>query len=690
MAALSGEAVMTNKACLAIGVADAPPLDYLRGAVNGAHAIADWAELQGYRTRLLTDERTPVEFEQLATALTDLLAPGAERLLLYFAGHGLSTAAADDLWLLSRWNRVGQGVSVNLLRNRLSRYGIRQLVLVSDACRTLVDASTRDITGNPVLDRGPFDDSLLQMDLWPSASPARAAWMIPGPTPEETRCIFSGLLVEALTGGHADAFESGDPSGSISNFSLADFLENKVPGLASNYGVMLKPAIVTSIRPPDNIYVPTGPLTPPALRPWPAPDGNPLANMGVLDEDGRVRPLSGESWTTTIHTFPPPSGTTSSVQPWIEILRDRDDSDDLFHAPTAPPSAPSRPSPPFLGSVPGAASASEPEESGASGAGMTLENLASADARALDQAQEQERDSIRHSLDEFHAESRPDHFESGSGFVVAGGTTRRGVLGPQAVAVALGDSGFWRVENSEPGARSSWWEPDSPTMRLPLPLLVELDNGDWVGASAIPEFVLSFTLDARGAEAVIYRWMHDPRAPQTEEVMARLRASGLAREQAPEVLEALRGHKHADPMLGVIAAYLHDAMGDIDNVRRTAYYFAMRGQPIPFDIALLGRLEARRDGPGGPIRVAIPPVPADSGARRGAAYLCSETPAGEGVLAGAFPFMRQGWGLLEPDGSSDLYPPGLSDLTQHLRSSPFTTLDSSAGSWLAGRLFEQE
>ncbi|MCE9683688.1 hypothetical protein [Halomonas alkalisoli] len=663
---------MTSKACLAIGVADAPPLDYLRGAVNGAHAIADWAELQGYRTRLLTDEHTPVEFEQVATALTDLLGPGAERLLLYFAGHGLSTAAADDLWLLSRWSRVGQGASVNLLRNRLSRYGIRQLVLVSDACRTLVDASTRDITGNPVLDRGPFDESLLQMDLWPSASPARAAWMIPGPTPEETRCIFSGLLVEALTGGHADAFESGDPSGCISNFSLADFLENRVPGLASNYGVMLKPAIVTSIRPPDNIYVPTGPLTPPPLRPWLAPDGNPLANMGVLDEDGRVRPLPGESWTTTIHTFARPSGTTSMVQP---------DSRDVFHAPAAPPSPVS---------VSGAASASEPEESGVAGAGMTLENLASADARALDQAQEQERDSIRHSLDAFHAESRPDHFESGAGFVVAGGTIRRGVLGPQAVAVALGGSGFWRVANSDSDAGSAWWEPGSPMMRLPLPLLVELDNGDWVGAAAIPEFVLTFTLDARGAEAVIYRWIHDPRAPETEEVMARLRASGLAREQAPEVLAALRGHKHADPMLGVIAAYLHDAMGDTDNVRRTAYYFARRDQPIPFDIALLGRLEARREGPDGPIRVTIPPVPADSGARRGAAYLWSETPPAEGVLAGAFPFMRQGWGLLEPEGSGDLYPPGLSELTQHLRPSPFTTLDSSAGSWLAERLFEQE
>ena len=96
-----------RKICLAIGVGDAPPLDYLRGAINGAHAIADWAKSQGYETSLLTDEQTPIEFDNVKSALEELLTGGAGRLLLYFVGHGLSTAAADDYWLLSRWNNQG-------------------------------------------------------------------------------------------------------------------------------------------------------------------------------------------------------------------------------------------------------------------------------------------------------------------------------------------------------------------------------------------------------------------------------------------------------------------------------------------------------------------------------------------------------------------------------------------------------
>ena len=184
-----------ERVCLAVGIGDAPPLDYLRGAVNGAHAIAEWAQAQGYVTRLLTDEHDPVEFDDLKTELSGLLGGGAERLLLYFAGHGLSPGAADDLWLLSRWDKVRQGVSVTALRNRLTRYGVRQLVIVSDACRTLIDANTSDVTGYPVLERGPFEETLPQMDLWFAASPSRAAWMIPGRTPAESRCIFSLSLI---------------------------------------------------------------------------------------------------------------------------------------------------------------------------------------------------------------------------------------------------------------------------------------------------------------------------------------------------------------------------------------------------------------------------------------------------------------------------------------------------------------
>jgi hypothetical protein len=127
---------MASTVCLAIGVGDAPPLDYLRGAVNGAHGVAAWAHEQGYPVSLLTDEEKPVEREDVAKALADLLETMPEALVLYFAGHGLSRAAGDDLWLLSRWQGEDRAVLVNGLRDRLSRHGLKRLILISDACWT--------------------------------------------------------------------------------------------------------------------------------------------------------------------------------------------------------------------------------------------------------------------------------------------------------------------------------------------------------------------------------------------------------------------------------------------------------------------------------------------------------------------------------------------------------------------------
>jgi hypothetical protein len=626
-----------KKVCLAIGVGDAPPLDYLRGAVNGAHAIAEWARGQGYETRLLTDEVKLVEFEDIKTALTDLLAGGAERLLLYFAGHGLSTGAADDLWLLSEWDQVRQGVSVTVLRNRLMRYGIKQLVLVSDACRTLIDANTADVTGNPVLERGPFDEEMPQMDLWFAASPSRAAWMIPGRTPDESRCVFSGLMCEALTGVYTDAFDPEDPTRGITNFSLADFMEEKVPTVAGRYGATLKPAITTAIRPPRHIYVPDGPHPPPADEqiPWPDPADVRVAGMGSADSGSRVSPGPGESWTTLDLLEATATRAPAFVTLTAVIARD----------------------------------------------GATIANTAS-----------KEREVVQQTLSVFENEKRPEHFETGAGFSLSGARVVRGLLGAPAKAREKDrippDTSWWRIEPSDTGMHGPWWAGGVP-IRQPLPLLVGLADGRWVGAAALPGFVLSFTLDDAGAQAAIFRAMDDPHAPLTEVAMAKLRASALNREQAPELVEQLRYAKHADPMLGVLAAYLHEAMGDIANVHRTAYYYAERGEPIPFDIALLGRLAARRD-PDGLIIVRIPAVARTEHARKVPGYMKNATPEAEGVLAGAFPWMRQGWALLDPEGRPDLYPAGLADLASHLQSAPFTTLDAPGGARLADLLFPTE
>lgn len=638
---------------MAIGVGDAPPLDYLRGAVNGAAAVAEWAsqpDASGaarYVTRLLTDERAPVEFADVAEALKQMLAAGAERLLVYFAGHGLSTAAADDLWLLSRWNQTRQGVSVAGLRDRLMRYGVKQLVIVSDACRSIVTADTRDVVANPVLERGPFDETFPQTDSWFAASPARAAYMIPGRTPAQARCVFSGLFVEALRGAHTQAFEGASPAGHVTNFSLADFLEREVSVVAQRYRANLQPVITTSIRPPRNVYLDRAPTPPPQAEPWPDPAQVAVAGMGGGDAPARIEPPAGQSWTTAAADA---SGVKTTGR------------------------GPSRGRKPRPSAGPGDASG-----------GPSLSELGTADALALKATHEADEAGIAAAMAAFQGEHRPDHFESGAGFTVVGAQVVRGLLGRPARAVRLGDTPWWRIEPHEHGPTDPWW-PQGWPIRAPLPLLVELRNGQWVGAAALPRFVLTFTMGAAGSEAVIFRSMDIPQAPETEQVMAELRVRGLARDQAADVVARLRGAKHTDPMLGVIAAYLHDSMGDHANVVRTAYFFAERGEAVPFDIALLGRLRARRE-PNGLVRVEIPAVERDEGARAIPSYMRVATPPVEGVVGGAFPWMRQGWVRLDPFGHEGLYPAGMAEIGAHLLPSLFTTLDAAGGARLADMVF---
>jgi hypothetical protein len=642
-----------SNVCVAIGVGDAPPLDYLRGAVNGATAVAEWAsqpDTSGaprYETHLLTDEVAPVEFSDLATALQESLVAGAERLLIYFAGHGLSTAAADDLWLLSRWDQTRQGVSVAGLRDRLMRYGVKQLVIVSDACRSIVTAETRDVVANPVLDRGPFNEAFPQMDSWFAASPARAAYMIPGKTPAEARCVFSGLFVEALRGAHAQAFEGGSLAGHVTNFSLADFLEQEVSVVAGHYKVTLRPVITTSIRPPRNVYLDRVPTPTPQAEPWPDPVQVTVAGMGGGDASARIEPRPGQSWTTA-------AGDAS-------ILRTTGGGS-------------SRGPKPEPSEVPGDASG-----------GPSLSELGTADAKAMEATDKAATIDIAAAMTAFQGEHRPDHFESGAGFTVVGAEVSRGLLGRPAQAVRLGDTPWWRVEPHEHVPDDPWWSQGWP-IRAPLPLLVELGNGQWVGAAVLPRFVLTFTMGDTGAEAVIFRSMDIPKATETEQVMAELRVRGLAQDRAADVVGRLRGAKHTDPMLGVIAAYLHDSMGDLANVLRTAYFFAERGEAVPFDIAVLGRLRARRD-PNGLVRVAIPAVQHDEDARGTPSCMRVATPEVEGVLGGAFPWMRQGWVRLDPFGQDGLYPAGMAAIGAHLLPSSFTTLDAAGGAKLADMLF---
>jgi hypothetical protein len=139
-------------------------------------------------------------------------------------------------------------------------------------------------------------------------------------------------------------------------------------------------------------------------------------------------------------------------------------------------------------------------------------------------------------------------------------------------------------------------------------------------------------------------------------------------------------------MLGVFAAYLYDSIGDVGNIRRMAYFYVQNQQAIPYDIAILAQIRGQQQGDR--LVARVPGVGARkprSDAEQKYWWTYGETPASEGVVGGAWPWLRQGWAFLaDPRGhESGLMRPGLAKLTKQLTRSRFPTFDSPGGHKLA-------
>ena len=268
---------MKRDIAIAIGVSDAKPLAYLPGAINGARAFHEWASKLGYVSKLLIDDEDSITVERLRSELTKILTPDGgpiHRLLLYFAGHGLIREAEEGLWLLSDWHKELRAVAVETMKRRLSMYNIQQVAIFADSCRSLPPGiEAADLTPDAVLGRGPYPMvALPEIDKFVAAQDGSETFMVPGDSPEEDRCLFSGLLVEGLWGAQPDAF-SKVVKGSITSRSLAAFLKSAVPAQASKYDRTLIPAVSPSFSEGDDIYVePNSKLSPPIFPKWPSPD----------------------------------------------------------------------------------------------------------------------------------------------------------------------------------------------------------------------------------------------------------------------------------------------------------------------------------------------------------------------------------------------------------------------------------
>ena len=156
-------------------------------------------------------------------------------------------------------------------------------------------------------------------------------------------------------------------------------------------------------------------------------------------------------------------------------------------------------------------------------------------------------------------------------------------------------------------------------------------------------------------------------------------SSGVLRSgDIPVIAADMRYFKHADPLYGIVAAYLYHRIGDIDNIRRMCAYYLQNGQDVPFDIAMLAQLKLQRRDHGG-FFVDVPKismVPQKQRSPDAPYFVWAAIEKSRVSVAGLTPLLRVGWQNL--GASSHAVHKRCIELTAHLTDSPIATFHGSA------------
>lgn len=259
-----------RKAMIIIAVSDyAGAYTRLPGTQTSAARLAKWANDpspgRNYTVLEITDAANkPVTVDRLRKEIDGLLTTTIiDRLVVYFAGHGLVRSATDQFWLLTNAAQDRrEGVDLMPFIDGLKRYNIGassphlskgQLCIIADACR---DTSRNAIsfTGDPILTSA-AKASPLDTDMFLATTLGDFAYQPAAVAGGLASCLFSDVLCEALEGGVPNVIDASHAFGKvIDNQKLATYLDDEVPKMAKKYKEKMTPDTISGLRRDFNFY----------------------------------------------------------------------------------------------------------------------------------------------------------------------------------------------------------------------------------------------------------------------------------------------------------------------------------------------------------------------------------------------------------------------------------------------------
>ena len=274
-----------------------------------------------------------------------------------------------------------------------------------------------------------------------------------------------------------------------------------------------------------------------------------------------------------------------------------------------------------------------------------------ADARARVEHAKAQRDAeIEEQTAKFQAARGRRSFETKQGVTIIGMAVCDAVTGPGRQFEAFEEGGASHVRGYG-GVQS---------------VALRLESGQWVPTVILPGFVATLVVTPDGLQSLNYTPMDDEPmralSRPVEDQVARWNAL-LAQQRSvtavamTEFADSVRMTKHVNPVYGVLAAYAYDRAGRIDDVESVARLFAEENNFVPFDVAFL--TDSLRQA--------------------------SQAPNGA-PIAGGFPLLSYGWGLLDPDLTA--IPRELLDLRSGLLRGPWASFEPKTGQRFANLIRE--
>jgi Caspase domain len=236
-------------------------LQALESSASGANAFADWLKSEGFEVTTITDAAGKVEPKQIADAVAAFVRAGnCHQLVIYFSGHGF-WKNDTELWLLSDApGDANAAVSWAETAELAKDCGIPNVVLVSDACRSIPDTPQKmRVRGALVFPNEDVARSRAKIDKFMAAATGRPAYEIPLGAGGEMASAFTHCFLRAFKTPDRDMIqkvtEDGETIDVVPNRRLGKYLQREVSALLASVNIALDQAPDAEVLSDDDAYI---------------------------------------------------------------------------------------------------------------------------------------------------------------------------------------------------------------------------------------------------------------------------------------------------------------------------------------------------------------------------------------------------------------------------------------------------